>query len=85
MSAVLKHGSTLRTLQVRADRQPQARLTEDRFSRAPLNESQLERIGKAYAHFTTLMLDCEPESITAISDITILPRWTRLNSEQRGA
>ena len=61
------------------------RLIEDKFGQAPLNEIQLERIGKAYAHLTTLVLDCEPESITAFSDIIILPRWTGKNSEQRGA
>ncbi|KAL2036899.1 hypothetical protein N7G274_010323 [Stereocaulon virgatum] len=70
VAAVSKHGDTLHTLQLCVYHTIRQRPMSDKPGHWPLNERQVESIGRACPHLTTLVLDYVPNGIT-------LPGWTR--------
>ena len=77
VSALSKHGSTLHTLQLCVYYTIRQRFMSDKPGHWPLNERQVESIGQACPHLTSLALDYMPDVIT-------LPTWTRHGDDFRG-
>ena len=80
VSAVLKHGSTLRTLQLRIYQATQSQKLSDRLNQQPVNERQLESIRKACPRLTTLILDYDARGCTVRSRNSYLSKQQRLTS-----